>query len=122
VEKSVEGGVPKAAEQAMEKLKRYVVFLAPKRIMMNAPVARILGEEMKNLEDLSNKSLATRIFDHEEYKSTIQQIFQRVNEATTSFQVCALIFISCYACTHRPFPDRNGYQHPEDGESDTRRH
>jgi hypothetical protein len=28
VERSVEGGVPKAAEQSMENLKRYVVFLA----------------------------------------------------------------------------------------------
>ena len=83
---------------------------------------RILGEEIKQLKDLANKSLAIRIFDHEEYKNTIQQIFQRVNEATTSFQVCPLIFTSGYVCTHRPFPDRNGYQYPEDGESDTRGH
>ena len=66
------------------------------RIIINALVARILGEEMKKLEDLAKKSLATRIFDHEEYKNTIQLIFQRVNEATTSFQVCALMFISGY--------------------------
>jgi hypothetical protein len=87
---------------------------------MDASVARILGEEMKKLEDLAKKSLATQIFDHEEYKNTIQQIFQRVNEATTSFQVCALVFISGYVCTYQPFPDRNGYQYPEDRESDTR--
>jgi hypothetical protein len=30
MERTVVGGVPKAAEQAMEKLKWYVVFLAPK--------------------------------------------------------------------------------------------
>jgi hypothetical protein len=30
VERTVEGGVPKAAEKAMENLKWYVVFLAPK--------------------------------------------------------------------------------------------
>jgi len=42
---------------------------------------------MKKLEDLTHKSLATRILDHEEYGGMIQQIFQRVNEATTSFQV-----------------------------------
>jgi hypothetical protein len=83
-------------------------------------VARILGEEMKKLEDLAKRSLAIRIFDHEEYKNTIQQIFQHVNETTTSFQVCALIFISDYVCIHRAFPDRNGYQYPEDRESDTR--
>jgi len=29
VERSVEGGVPKAAEHSMEKLKWYVVFLGP---------------------------------------------------------------------------------------------
>ena len=45
---------------------------------------------MKKLEDLTRKSLATRILDHEEYGKTIQQIFQRVNEATTSFQVRTL--------------------------------
>jgi hypothetical protein len=42
---------------------------------------------MKKLEDLTYKSLATRILDHEEYGGMIQQIFQRINEATTSFQV-----------------------------------
>ena len=87
---------------------------------MSGWVARILGEEMKKLKDLANKPLPTRIFDHEEYKSTIQRIFQRVNEATTSFQVCALILISGYARAHRPFLDRNGYQYPEDSDSDTR--
>ena len=49
--------------------------------------SRILGEEMKELEDLTDKSLATRILDHEAYGSKIQQIFQRVNEATISFSV-----------------------------------
>jgi hypothetical protein len=29
VERTIEGGVPKAAEQAMENLKWYVVFLVP---------------------------------------------------------------------------------------------
>ena len=121
MERSVKGGVPKAAEQAMEKLKWCVVFLAPNVvIIMNTSVGRILGEEIKQLKDLANKSLAIRIFDHEEYKSTIQQIFERVNEATTSFQVCALIFILGYVYTHWPFPDRNEYQHPADGKSDTK--
>ena len=62
--------------------------------------ARMLEEEMKKLEYLAKKSLAVRIFDHEEYKSTIQQIFQRVNEATTSFHVRALI-ISVYVLIGR---------------------
>ena len=42
---------------------------------------------MKKLMDLADKSLATRILDHEAYGSEIQQIFQRVNEATMSFIV-----------------------------------
>lgn len=82
---------------------------------MNTSAARILEEEMKNLKDLAKKSLATRIFDHEEYKSTIQKIFQRVNDATASFQVCTLIFTSRHVCAHRSFPARNGDQHPEYG-------
>ena len=47
--------------------------------------SRILGEEMKKLNDLATKSLAIQILDHEAYGSKIQQIFQRVKEATMSF-------------------------------------
>jgi len=83
---------------------------------MNTSVARILGKEMKKLKDLAKKSLAARIFDHAEYKITIQQIFQRVDDATTSFQVRTLIFTSRHICAHRSFPGRNGDQHPEYGE------
>jgi hypothetical protein len=72
--------------------------------MVNTSAASVLGEEMKKLEDLAKKSLAVWILDHEEYKSTIQQIFQRVNEATMPFQVRTLIFISSYICTHQSFP------------------
>ena len=39
------------------------------------------------MNDLANKSLATRILDYEAYKPKIQQIFQRVKEATMSFFV-----------------------------------
>ena len=49
--------------------------------------SRILGEEMNELKDLADKSLAIRILDHEPYGTKIQQIFQRVKEATTSFFV-----------------------------------
>jgi hypothetical protein len=48
---------------------------------------------MKKLDDLARKSLAIRTLDHEEYKKMIQEIFQRVNDATMSFQVFTLIFI-----------------------------
>ena len=61
--------------------------------MMNTSSSRILQAEMKKLEDLTRKSLAIRILDHEEYQKMIGQIFQRVNGATTSFQVITLIFI-----------------------------
>ena len=47
--------------------------------------SRILGEEMKKLKDLADKSLTAQILDHEAYGPKIQQIFQRVKEATTSF-------------------------------------
>jgi hypothetical protein len=48
---------------------------------------------MKKLDDLACKSLAIQILDHEEYQNMIGLIFQRVNGATTSFQVHTLIFI-----------------------------
>ena len=51
---------------------------------------------MKNLKDLSDKSLATRILDHEAYGPKIQQIFQRVKEATMSFFVRTIMFIYGY--------------------------
>ena len=61
--------------------------------MMNMYPSRILQDEMNKLEDLSRKSLAIRTLDHEEYQKMIGQIFQRVNGATTSFQVHTLIFV-----------------------------
>ena len=54
---------------------------------------RVLGEEMKEMKDLADKSLAMQILDHEEYGSKIRQIFQRVKEATISFFVRTIIFI-----------------------------
>jgi hypothetical protein len=48
---------------------------------------------MKELEDLADKSLATRILDHEAHGTKIQQIFQRVKEATMSFLVRTIMFI-----------------------------
>ena len=53
----------------------------------------ILGEEMNKLMDLAGKSLATQILDHEAYGSKIQQVFQRVKEATMSFFVRNIMFI-----------------------------
>ena len=93
VERTVVSGVPKAAEKAMEDLKLYVVFRAlQKAIIRNMSPPRILGKEMKELQDLANKSLATRILDHEAYGAKIQQIFQRVKEATMSFFVRTIMF------------------------------
>ena len=54
--------------------------------------SRILQEEMKKLDDLADKSLATRILDYEAYGSEIHQIFQRVNEATMTFFVRTFMF------------------------------
>ena len=48
---------------------------------------------MKELKDLADKSLATRILDHEAYGQKIQQIFQRVKEATMSFFVRTSMFM-----------------------------
>ena len=55
--------------------------------------SRILGEEMKELKDLADKSLTMQILDHEAYGPKIQQIFQRVKEATMSFFVRTSMFI-----------------------------
>jgi hypothetical protein len=55
--------------------------------------SRILGEEMEQLKDLADKLLATRILDHEAYGPKIQQIFQRIREATTSFFVRTIVVI-----------------------------
>jgi len=55
--------------------------------------SRILGEEMKKLKDLANKSLAIRILDNEVHGTKIRQIFQRVEGATKSFFVCTIIII-----------------------------
>ena len=60
---------------------------------MNTTPFRFLAEEMKKLQDFAG-SLATPILDHEEYKTQmIQQIFQRVKEATMSFHVRTLIHL-----------------------------
>ena len=48
---------------------------------------------MKELKDLADKSLATRILDHEAHRPKIQQIFQRVKEATMSFFVRTIMSI-----------------------------
>ena len=95
MERTIINGVPKAAKEAMENFKSYVVFHAPKDIIWNVSPSRVLVEEMKELEDLADKSLATQILDHEAYGSNVQQIFQRVKEATTSFFVRAIILCSC---------------------------
>jgi hypothetical protein len=47
---------------------------------------------MKELKVLADKSLATHILDHEAYGTKIQQIFQRVKEATMSFFVRSTMF------------------------------
>ena len=47
---------------------------------------------MNELMDLADKSLATRKLD-EAYGPKIQEIFQRVKEATTSFFVRTIMFM-----------------------------
>ena len=61
-------------------------------IIMNMSPSRILGKEMKELKDLADKSLTRQILDYEAYGSKIQQIFQHVKEATTSFFVRIIMF------------------------------
>ena len=56
--------------------------------------SRILEKEMKELKDLADESLIpTKVLDDEAYGREIQQIFQRVKEATTSFFVRTIMFI-----------------------------
>ena len=90
-------------------------FVHQKDIIRNLSPSRILGEEMKELKDLADKSLATRILDHEAYGPKIQQIFQRVKEATMSFFVRTIMFIQGYVYSNQSFPVRNGDQHPANG-------
>ena len=59
---------------------------------MNMSPSRILGKEMKEMKDLADKSLTRQILDYEAYRSKIQQIFQRIKEATTSFFVRIIMF------------------------------
>ena len=51
---------------------------------------------MKELKDLADKSLATQILDHEAIGPKIQQIFQRVREATMPFFVRTLVRLKLY--------------------------
>jgi len=67
-------------------------FVHQRDIIRNMSPSRILEKEMKELKDLADKSLATRILDHEAYGTKVQQIFQRVKEATTSFFVRTIMF------------------------------
>ena len=48
---------------------------------------------MRKLNELADKSLATRILDYEAYGPKIQQIFQGVKEATMSFFVRTIMFV-----------------------------
>jgi hypothetical protein len=59
--------------------------------MRNMSPSRILGEQMKELNDLADKSLAIRILDNEAHRTKILQNFQRVERATKSFFVCTII-------------------------------
>ena len=93
VERTVAHGLPKASEEAMENLKSYVVFPALKGYHMEYITIQVLEKEMKDLKDLADKSLAIQILDHEAYGSRIQQIFQRVKEATMTFFVRTIMFI-----------------------------
>ena len=64
-----------------------------KDIIKNMLPSRIFGKQIKELKDLANKSLATRILDHKAYRVKIQQIFQHIREATASFFVHTIMFI-----------------------------
>ena len=94
MEKTIVSGVPKAVEEAMENLSnRMSSFMHQKDIIRNISPFRILGKEMKEMKDLADILLTTRILDHEAYGPKIQQNFQRVREATISFFVRTVMFI-----------------------------
>ena len=80
--------------------------------------SRVLAKEMKELKNLADKSLARRILDYEAYGPKIQQIFQRVKEATMAFFVRTFMFLYkvLYIHSNWLFPVRNGDQHPANGE------
>ena len=69
---------------------------------MNTSPSRILQEEMTKFHDLTHESLVIQTVDYEEYKGKIGQIFKRVERATRSFQVLALIFIYTYVLLFVP--------------------
>ena len=48
---------------------------------------------MKELEGLANKSQFLQAIDHEEIGTKIEQIFQRVEEATKFFSVRTIIIL-----------------------------
>ena len=88
MERTVVSGIPKAAEEAMENFKLYVVFRVPKEYHKEHVTIQDPWERNEVfLKDLADKSLATRILDHEAYGPKIQQIFQRVKEAMMSLCV-----------------------------------
>ena len=88
MERTVVSGIPKAAEEAMENLKLYIVFRVPKEYHKEHVTIQDPWERNEVfLKDLADKSLATRIPDHEAYGPKIQQIFQRVKEAMMSLCV-----------------------------------
>ena len=68
-------------------------FVHQKDILRHMSQFRILGEEMKELKDLADKSLATHILDHEAFGTKIRRIFQRVKEATMCFFVRTIMFV-----------------------------
>ena len=74
---------------------------------------------MKELEGLANKSQFLQVIDHEEDGTKIQQMFQRVEGATTLFSVRTIIMLYGYVYSRSSLPDENGDQHPANGESNT---
>ena len=53
---------------------------------------RTLEEELKKLLQLSNEWLIRKIADHEDEKTRIAEIFERVNDARIQFEVCFITF------------------------------
>lgn len=77
---------------------------------------RALKQEVERLEGLAHKSVAIKIFDHEEYKKVIMQVVQHIDNLTTTLQVRKLTVNPNQICLM--FLGRDDNQYPEDCQSD----
>ena len=95
LERMVINGVLKAAEEAMENLKLYVVFPTPKEYHKKCVTIQNTWGRNVELNDLADKSLATQILDHEAYEVSMHRYY---HYTTTTF-LFFLLYIYTYLIT-----------------------